>query len=243
MRQRLLSFQRLLPIIGVVSLCRIFWAKLLRKPFVQLRVKGVKSPVVARLNNSDLSVLYQVFGLRECETAIDSPRAIIDGGANVGYASLFYAERYPRATILAVEPSDQNCEVFTRNCGAHSNVRLIRGGIWNKRALLEMCDAEQRGWMIQVRATEVRTAATMEAYTIPDLIALSGQTHIDILKLDIEGTEELLFSEGDLSWVDQVGCLIIETHGATSHALVSKAMKARGFKQEVSGEKCVFTKD
>lgn len=242
MRQRLLSFQRILPIIGGISLLRLLWAKVFRTRIARLRVKGIHAPVHARLNNSDLSVLYQVFGLRECEVDVPEPSLIIDGGANVGYASLYLAERYPRAQIIAVEPSDGNCEIFHLNCAAHPNVRLVQGGIWSKRCLLEVCDPGERGWMIQVREATARTAASIEGYSIADLTAQTGRESIDILKLDIEGTEALLFSEGDLSWLDRVHCLIIETHGEAASSLVCDAMRARHFNHQVSGEKHVFTR-
>lgn len=33
---------------------------------------------------------------------------IIDGGANVGYSPIWFALKYPRAQILAVEPDSEN---------------------------------------------------------------------------------------------------------------------------------------
>lgn len=243
MNQRLLSFQRLLPLVGWASLLRLILTKVSGREFVRLRVRHVRKPVFARLNNSDLSVLYQVFGQKECEVDVRDPAVIIDGGANVGYSTLYLAERYPGATIIAVEPSGDNCRIFRMNCEAFPNVRLVQGGIWSRRAHLELCDPNERGWMIQVREAQVPSDAMIEAYTIADLAEIAGGSRIDILKLDIEGTEARVFSEGDMSWLDRVGCLIIETHGDAARKLVCEAMAVRGFAAHISGEKHVFTKN
>lgn len=36
------------------------------------------------------------------------PKLIIDGGANVGYASVWFANKFPKAKIFAVESEDEN---------------------------------------------------------------------------------------------------------------------------------------
>ena len=242
-KQRLLSLGRLLPLRGLMSMIRLLIAKMTRKEFVCLRVHGVTTPLFARLNNSDLSVLYQVFGQMECDVGALAPALIIDGGANVGYSSVYFALRYPSAKIVAMEPSADNCWLFRMNCVGFPNVQLIQGAIWSSRALLEICDPDERGWMIQVRETAVRTPNTFEAYTIPDLIAMGGGRSVDILKLDIEGAEGKLFSSNDLVWLDQIQCLIIETHGGAIRSLVLDAMKERGYSCRASGEKLVFKRN
>jgi methyltransferase FkbM-like protein len=44
-----------------------------------------------------------------------------------------------------------------------------------------------------------------------DLVAVSGFTTVDILKVDIEGAEVQLFS-GNLDWLERVRALLIEFH-------------------------------
>jgi FkbM family methyltransferase len=238
--QRFLSFRHLFPVISILSMVRLVWAKINGKASVTLRVRGLQVPILARLNNSDLPVLYQVFGERECEVDVNDPALIIDGGANVGYSTLFFSLRYPNAKIVAVEPSSENCVVFRQNCGGLPNVTLVQSAIWDKRTLLEICDPDERGWMIQVRETTAETPDSLPAVTMADVIGMGGGTSAVIVKLDIEGTESKVFSSKDLGWLDSVQCLIIETHGPEAHSIVSKAMQERSFSCYSSGEKLIF---
>jgi tRNA1(Val) A37 N6-methylase TrmN6 len=41
------------------------------------------------------------------------PRTIIDGGANIGLTS-FFANKYPQADIVAVEPEEGNFEMLRK---------------------------------------------------------------------------------------------------------------------------------
>ena len=56
---------------------------------------------------------------------------IIDGGANVGYAALHFAERFPQATIIAVEPNPETFEILKANCARHSQIRTVFGALWS----------------------------------------------------------------------------------------------------------------
>ena len=73
-----------------------------KAPFA-LRVRGLRHPVYLRASGTDLNCFWQIFGQRDC--AIDMPRpprAIIDGGAHLGFASVYFAHRVPEATIVSV---------------------------------------------------------------------------------------------------------------------------------------------
>ena len=43
---------------------------------------------------------------------------IMDGGANVGYAALYFAHAFPDATIIAVEPNPETFRILQENCAA-----------------------------------------------------------------------------------------------------------------------------
>jgi FkbM family methyltransferase len=42
------------------------------------------------------------------------PKTIIDGGANVGYASLAFKRRWPEAYVLAIEPDSANLALLQK---------------------------------------------------------------------------------------------------------------------------------
>jgi|HubBroStandDraft_6_1064221.scaffolds.fasta_scaffold399672_1 threonine dehydrogenase-like Zn-dependent dehydrogenase len=99
-----------------------------------LRIPGYSHPVVSRGGqSSDAIALYEVMVTREYELTVelDSPAFIIDGGANIGMASLFFLNKYPASKIVAVEPDPANFEICRMNLETYgSRVTLIRGAIW-----------------------------------------------------------------------------------------------------------------
>ncbi|HZC80198.1 MAG TPA: hypothetical protein VE222_00515, partial [Nitrospiraceae bacterium] len=86
-------------------------------------IPGFRAPIILRAGTSDRPTFSKIFV--DQEYAIDlniTPRLIIDGGANVGYAAIFFARRYPHASIVAVEPEPQNFRLLERNTAAYPNV-------------------------------------------------------------------------------------------------------------------------
>ena len=71
---------------------------------------------------------------------------------------------------------------------------------------------------------------------------MAGADTIDLLKLDIEGAEEALFSHDDLSWLDHVRVVTIEVHGPEAESAVRNALRDRPFEQTFQGEKLIYTR-
>src|SRR6218665_884599 len=73
-----------------------------------LKIAGKSRDINMRLLNGDLNMFYEVlysdiYALPE--SIIKKPVTILDFGANIGFASLYFADRFPDAAIIAVEPS------------------------------------------------------------------------------------------------------------------------------------------
>ena len=210
---------------------------------VALKVRGVRTPLFCRTSGSDIFVLWQVFGKRHLEIPLrDSPQLIVDGGANVGYSSIYFAEKYPDARIIAVEPDPENCALFRKNCSVYPNIELIQGALWKSTTDLVIENPTAESWAFRVVEAPSPTNDSFKGFTIADVLMYSGEQHIDLLKLDVEGSEEQLFSSGHDGWIDHVKNLMIELHGQRCHDAVFAATKERGFTvSQSSGEYVVFT--
>src|SRR5262245_16506338 len=87
----------------------------LRSPEVQLRVPGYPTAFTIRRHNSDYYVFSSIFLEEELSAYVPAePRLIIDGGANVGFSTAYFAQHYPSAIVVAVEPSGENCAWIKR---------------------------------------------------------------------------------------------------------------------------------
>lgn len=182
-----------------------------KREFIEVSIPQSRTPLTLRGGTSDIPTFEQIFVWDDYDLPVEmEPRFIIDGGANVGFASVYFANRYPEARIVAVEPDESNAEVLRRNTSPYPNVSVIQAGIWYKATPLKIENPEDEKWLLRVKEAEAGDA-TVNAVTIGEILQQSGSDRIDILKLDIEGAERELFSY-DPDWLDKVKLLIIETH-------------------------------
>ena len=85
-----------------------------------IRRRDVRHPFSIRVRTSDYSCFRQVFVLQEY--ALDArwqPKTIVDAGANIGLASIYFANAFPSSRIVAVEPERGNFRLLQKNC-AHA---------------------------------------------------------------------------------------------------------------------------
>lgn len=181
-----------------------------------------KGRVFLRARGSDILtfnevIKQQVYGgiperLHRC-------RSIVDLGANIGLTSLYLAARFPEAEILALEPNPHTYSVLTTNLQelvSSGRCRTVQAAVWSaNRALVG--DSSGGADHFSAFATreapaEAASEATITGLTMPQVIAESGFSFVDLVKVDIEGAEvELL--KGDQSWLARVGAVAIEFHG------------------------------
>lgn len=193
---------------GTLSGLRLFLRKRRKSGMIRLDVPGLEHPLHLRAGTSDLYMFEEVFIDGEYAIASElDPKLIIDVGANVGFASVYFANRYPKARIISIEPDPSNVEVLRRNIAPYRNVEAVQAAVWFESTTLGLDDRGDKSG-IQVRAD---ATGGVRAMTIEEVLAMAGTPRIDILKLDIEGAEKELF-EHDPSWLGNVGVLMIELH-------------------------------
>lgn len=206
-----------------------------------LTLNGFAHPLFFRGIDNDKFMFEQIFLDKQYNIEINfDPKIIIDLGANVGFASVYFANRFPNAKILAVEPDDSNYQTAIKNLEPYKNVTVIKGAVWDKSENINLVDLGfgEAAYMVQPGAGE----NMIKAYTIPELLSMLNVNEVDILKIDIEGSEKELFEDGD-SWINKSKIIIVETHDrykkGTSKA-VFNAIGKYDFSLELSGENMVL---
>jgi len=237
-------YANLLALLGIKQMARLFGRRLFfGRRLVDLEVPGIPTTVYCRADDADHWVLWQIFGESDLDVELpEDPKVIVDGGANVGYSSIYLANRYPQARIIAVEPDPDNCSLFEKNLSPYPNVGLLRGALWPRRRSLRIENPRAEGWVMRVEEAPHPVEKCIPGYTLGDLLARSGdEGYIDLLKMDIEGAEEHVFSEAtDLAWLEQVGSILIETHSSRGRKTVLAATRAQGFSVRRSGTEYLF---
>jgi FkbM family methyltransferase len=196
----------------------------------RLKPKQVPHPLSVRLGSaSDLIVFGQIFRLEEYASLREIPaRFVLDLGANAGYSSAYFLSCFPQATVLAVEPDPSNFAMCRQNLAPYGKrARLVQGAAWSRRGMLALSRGtfrDGRQWATAVRESSDPAEAVVEAWDVPSLLELAGFSHIDLLKVDIEGSEVTLFSENAGSWIPAVRNLCIELHGQACREALDGAL-------------------
>lgn len=147
-----------------------------------------------------------------------SPATIIDAGANIGLSTIHFAQRFPDAKIIAVEPDDQNFELLCRNVRPYRNVMTVKAALGPRSGVVKLRDPGVGPWgyrTVESRGSEsagqARTLAEVPMVTVLDLMQQTNTHHVDILKLDIEGAEADLMA-ASAAWIDDVDIICAELH-------------------------------
>jgi hypothetical protein len=92
-----------------------------------VRLKASRHLLTIRGGTSDASVFFDIFGNISYRLPYNpNPSCIIDGGANAGYASVWYACCYPDAKIIVVEPDRDNLELLKKTRRGCLMSRLLK---------------------------------------------------------------------------------------------------------------------
>jgi FkbM family methyltransferase len=161
---------------------------------------GAKHPLSLRLKTSDLRVYGQVFINREYDFELACPpQVIVDAGANIGLASIYYAIKYPTAKILALEPAHSNFLMLEQNVTPYPNILPIHAALWKENTEIELIDPGYGSWGFQTTDRGVSEPAQVlekvPALTIDRIMTEYGIDFVDILKIDIEGSEKEVFEQ------------------------------------------------
>lgn len=163
---------------------------------------------------------------------------IVDAGANIGAASIWFSEKFPAARILAVEPDPANARICRMNT-EHRAVDVVEAALGARTGSVSLV-ASDESWGIQtVRGGEVPVV------TIQTLLDRVENAELLLAKIDIEGFESDVFRE-ETGWIDQATAVILEPHDwmlpgqGTSRAF--RQAIGPEFEMLLSGENLIFVR-
>lgn len=202
----------------------------------RVRLRGVPHDLALRGRTSDIQTFFQIFALQEygfdhfaqsgaVQAAYDRALAegrqpvIIDGGANIGLSAVWFALRFPRARIIAVEPSASNMEILRGNTAPYGRIECRLAAISDRKAFAKVANPDAEPWAF--KTTEMRqpneapgdAGAIVPTVSVPDLLEEDPTARVILVKLDVEGAEEAVF-RSNVAWLGGLPLLVIETHDA-----------------------------
>lgn len=245
---------------GTLSREDLFWkhfyrmhrkvaGQLLESSDTELLYKNQEIVCAIRKLHSDIHVYAQVFGHNEYlplvqliqkHSIVETVVNIIDAGANVGYTTLYFKKYFPDSHIVAVEPDAANAEQIRRNLtrNAMKTVDIVEGGVWDKDAYLELVrpGTNNDDWAFSVRESQATTP--LKGYSFKTLLQHFELNTVDILKLDVEGTEQVLFADESFDDVlKNVRFIALEIHdNVADRKHIHNVLRSVGFEIFEQGE-------
>ena len=192
-----------------------------------VHVPGAPSRVILRGGTSDVDVFEQIFvhcdydarylpQWRALEAKYDDTlrRAkcpiIVDCGANMGMASIYFHSIFPRAAIVAIEPEPGNFGLLQRNSSSFPRITPVHAAVSDRAGMMRVANPGAANWAFQFERADGAEETAVPAITVFDALNLVDNGEPLIVKVDIEGAEEQLFRAPE--WAARVPLVIVELH-------------------------------
>lgn len=205
---------------------------------------GAERIFLHRGSRADLGVLQQVMKnndyslgrlkrgaelLSIYDNMVNSGRAplIFDLGANMGASAVWFSLKYPNAHTVCVEPDKENFELLRANTDG-LNVDIHHAAIGANDGMVDLIDHGGGEWGYMTRPNPTGAVRMMALHKMISAKISQGFDPF-IVKIDIEGAEDSLFSD-NTDWIDQFPLLIVELHDW----LFPKKRTARNFLRTIS---------
>jgi FkbM family methyltransferase len=136
-----------------------------------------------------------------------APR-IIDAGANIGMASLYFKKNYPEARVTAFEPDPRISDVLQTNMLSfgHGDVEVVRAAVSDREGLMSFSPDNADGGRLAGDGDKTVRVVRMRDWL---------DEPIDLLKLDIEGAEFDVLKDCSAQ-LGNVSKLFVEYHSFAS---------------------------
>ena len=183
--------------------------------FFVVKSKAFKNEIYLRTDQSDPFIFEQVF----CEQQYNYGHSlktkdgwIIDAGANVGLAAIYFSTLYPKAKILCLEPDSENFKLLQKNTCNYPNIIQLNAALWHKSEYLNITNKTEKSAGYMIGAVDLYTSDQINSKTVVELIIEYKIDNISLFKIDIEGSEKELFEYGADAWLPKCNTVITELH-------------------------------
>ena len=118
-------------------------------------------------------------------------RTIVDAGANIGAASIYFAAHYPDARIYAFEPAPENFALLAENTASLENITAHEVGLFDadKEAPLYQGADDPSTNSVGDSGLNTRRSRMVKLMDAKSFLRGLDVDRIDVLKLDTEGCE------------------------------------------------------
>jgi FkbM family methyltransferase len=216
----------------------------------QINIKVEGTQYVLRLPGSDFEVFNQIVLNNEYKTVLEFASRlnsdclhIVDCGANIGLTTLMFKKQFPNAKIICIEPEPENYQQLCKNIENNklADVIPLQCGVWHKKTILapNLTFRDRSNWAFALKEIGNLSEGGIQVDSLSNIISNVGWSHIDVLKIDIEGSEFAIFRNLD-SWksiLETAKIVSIEVHNEMGTINeIENILMQNGFTLRKSGE-------
>jgi FkbM family methyltransferase len=182
----------------------------------------------------DIQIFYDIFwrSIYQLPAPLFSQaKTIVDLGAHVGLTAAYFNMHCPQATVYCIEADENNYDLLTKNLQpaiANGKTVPLHAAITDKNALVYI-QKSARSYNSQLADTI--TNFPVKGIRMEQFLEENHLTHIDIIKIDIEGAEAVLFND-DTAWLAITDTILIEIHSEEIWQQFTATVTRYGFRIE-----------
>lgn len=208
------------------------------------KVSGKTINISLRTGTEDTHVLYEILfrGKKSDYFSEQLPsdkhiNTILDIGANIGAAMIFFKSVYPNAKIVCFEPIPSNMSILQKNITNYSNIEAHEVALSSSNGTLNMIASpgagNEGGWsMFQRGAKGDEKTITVQSYHSGEYLENIGINSPDLIKVDTEGAEKSILMSLHSSQLSNTKYITGELHGERDFELLDW-LEQQGFDIEM----------
>lgn len=244
-RNELRNWATTLPLVYLVVPSRILptWNPLVRSPLGRLRlVLRLRNGLQIACRANEAAPFLDIF-VEHCyeppSVTWSQVSTIVDVGANVGIASLWFASRAPKARIVSIEPSKTAWSSLSENIrrnGASTRITAVNGAVGDRSGVGQFRDDPSGSVFARL---ESAGEDSVPITTLAQLLDDYGIEDLDVLKLDCEGAEYDILLSAEPAILRRVQHIVGEYHDVEGRnpKELSDRLSQAGFAVEMTPQK------
>jgi FkbM family methyltransferase len=139
-------------------------------------------------HTTDLAVIHEVlYAGQYAAPGLENPALIVDAGSHIGASVAWFASRYPACRVVGFEASPTTFACLQQNVRGFPNVEVHNIALGAHDGPAAFFEAAAP-WESSLRA-HGQPGVTVSALTLDGVLGLAGPEPVDLLKVDIEGSE------------------------------------------------------
>lgn len=171
-----------------------------------MRLRNGKSAYVRSVRSMDVNIVSDVLGGNEYsleQLQLPPHAVIVDLGGNIGTFAMEMQRMFPTAHITSYEPHPGNCSMFSMNA---PKAKLIQKAASGKTGVVHL---ENNSNYVGLQVID-KGGIEVAAESLDDI--LKDFKKVDLLKIDIEGSEYPVLNNASEATLAKVDRILMETH-------------------------------